>query len=466
VVCGDVRLTYREFAERARALADRIRAAGGRPGDRVAIRSANCHRFLEAYWAAAIADAVLVPVNARLAEREVEAVLADAGARWLVDGEDVRPLATGDAAPADPAVAHLYYTSGTTGRPKGVILTHANVWTHALGAVAELGLSDRDRWAHVAPLYHLADAWATFAVTMVGGRHVVVPKFEPAAVLDAFRREGVTITNLVPTMLGALVSEPGAGDLDYPALRLLLSGGAPIAPRLVRDVMDTFGAEYVQTYGLTETSPYLTLSLLKEHLRALPEEERFRYRARTGRPFVTVELRVVDAEGRDVPADDATVGEIRARGPNVSPGYWNRPEETAAAFEDGWLKTGDLAVVDAEGYLNIVDRKKDMIVTGGENVYSTEVENVLYEHPAVLEAAVFGVPDDRWGEAVRAAVALRPGARAAAEEIAAFCRGRLADYKIPRAVEVVDALPKTGTGKIRKEALREPFWEGRPRRVN
>ena len=262
------------------------------------------------------------------------------------------------------------------------------------------------------------------------------------------------MTNLIPTMLNSLVREEGAGDTPYPSLRYVLSGGAPISPALVRRIMETFSTEYVQTYGLTETSPYLTVSLLDERQRALPEEERFRLASRTGRPFEGVELEVVREDGREVEPDDLEVGEILARGPTVTPGYWSRPEETAAAFADGWLRTGDLAVIDAEGFLNIVDRRKDVIITGGENVYSTEVEHALHEHPSVREVAVIGVPDEHWGETVKSVVALSQGAQPDETALIEFCRERLAGFKIPRAVEFVDELPKTATGKIRKRSLR------------
>ena len=470
VVCGEARLTYREFAARCRRLANHLRSDGLDVGDRVAILSPNCHVFLEAYFAAALAGLVLVPVNVRLHPREVAEILADSGAALVLGASDAAPsLGFGDpyeaalaraddgALPRSPggdAPAQIYYTSGTTGAPKGVVLTHRNVWSHALGAIAELQITDADVWLHAAPLYHLADAWATFAITMAGGRHVLCRKFEAARVLGLVREEGVTITNLVPTMLGDLVNAPEAAAAPFPALRRLLSGGAPIAPALVRRITDTFGCDYVQTYGMTETSPYLTLSLLKEHLRNRPEEEHFARIASTGRAFVTVELRVADEDGREVPRDGKAVGEILVRGPSVTPGYWNRPAETAAAFDDGWLRTGDLATIDAEGYVNIVDRKKDVILTGGETVYSTEVEYALMEHPAVREAAVIGLPHDRWGETVHAAVALTAGSAATAEDLARFLRDRIAAFKIPRTFAIVDALPRTGSGKIAKRLLR------------
>jgi fatty-acyl-CoA synthase len=479
IVDGGRSFTYRELASRACGLARLAADEGVRPGDRMAILEENSHAFVEAYYAAAVLGAVLVPLNYRLTAADLAFILRDSGARLLLAGAPFARLAQEALALCTPALrvvalpcgledarfepasvaegdpAHLYYTSGTTGVPKGVVLTHGNVCVHAKAAIEELGLAGTDTWGHIAPMFHLADAWATFAITQVAGRHVMVRRFGAREVLDAIERHRITLTNLIPTMLALLVAHPGAKERDLKSLRVILSGGAPIAPELVRRIMDTFGCDYVQTYGMTETSPYLTLSLLDERHGGLPPEERFRLKARTGRPFKGVELEVVDEQGREVPRDDRTVGEIRVRGDTVTPGYWNRPEETRAAFRDGWLRTGDLAVIDAHGFVNIVDRRKDMILTGGENVYSTEVENALYMHPAVLEAAAFGVPDETWGETVRAAVVLRPGGSASADEIIALCRGRLAAYKIPRSIVFLDELPKTGSGKISKKALRE-----------
>ena len=499
VVDGSLRRAYQEFRARAVALARYFLDQGLRPGDRVAIVDLNSAHFLETYFAAAYAGLILNPVNFRLSPRETAFILQDSGAGFVVAHPDFsanlqdaseqgllsRVIWTqeppgpdapkgvlyeealagfeGDPPPrskGNDEVAHLYYTSGTTGRPKGVMLTHANVVSHALGTAAELNLTDADVWAHIAPLFHLADAWAAFAVTMVGGRHVILPRFEAGPVLKAMREEGVTLSNMIPTMLNMLVNHPEAGGGGFPRLRYILSGGAPIAPEVVRRIMETFGGEYVQTYGMTETSPYLTLSLLKEHLRGLPPEKRFWYQARTGREFITVELKVARPDGSPVEADDREVGEIWVRGDSVTPGYWNRPEETAAAFNGDWLMTGDLAVIEPEGYVNIVDRKKDMIVTGGENVYSTEVEYVLYEHPAVLEAAVIGVPDDKWGEAVKAVVALKPNQAADPEELIAFCKERLAGYKAPKSVDFVREIPKTGSGKVYKKGLKDQYWAG------
>src|SRR5262245_10342125 len=480
VIEGERRASYGELAGRVRARAREWRDLGIRRSDRVAILDWNTGAFLESYFAAAGLGAILNPLNHRLAAPELAAILADSGARLVVASrgfaslvETLRARAStvehwlwsedelpDPRAPFEPAacetgdVAHVYYTSGTTGRAKGVMLTHRNVCVHAEWAVRELALTGADRWGHFAPMFHLADAWATFALTQVGGVHVMVPRFEADLALERIQCDGITLTNLIPTMLKRLVESPRAREADLASLRLVLSGGAPIAPALVRSVLDVLGCEYAQTYGMTETSPYLTVGILPEHLRRLDGAELLRLRARTGRPFGEVELEVVDEHGRRVPPDDRTVGEIRVRGATVTPGYWNRPDETAAAIRGGWLYTGDLAVIDVHGLVNIVDRKKDMILTGGENVYATEVENGLYEHPAVLEVAVFGTPDETFGERVNAAVVLKEGRSASARELIDFCRARIAAYKAPRAIEFLTELPKTGSGKISKLDLR------------
>lgn len=500
-VCGHQRLTYREVADRTAQTAGVLAGLGVGFGDRVALLHPNCHLFLEWYFAAAWCGAILVPLNTRLARPEIERILADASPRLLVVHphfaevvldldlpadftvvwtevptvlgpgqvaleelrEPVDPV--WPASPRDPEeLAQLYYTSGTTGRPKGVMLSHRNVASHALMAIAELHLTDRDVWLHAAPMFHLADAWATWAITWVGGRHVFLPAFSPQAAVTLMGIEGVTVTNLVPTMLAQMVEIQETEATLLPALRLLLSGGAPITPSLVRRIIAAFGCEYVQTYGLTETSPYLTLSLPSVGVLAEGAELELEYRAMTGRPMLGVEVRVVDERGEEVPWDGETVGEIVARGPTITAGYWGQPDETERAFTDGWFHTGDLAVVEARGYLTIVDRKKDTIITGGENVYSTEVEHVLAEHPEVREVAVVGVPDPEWGEALLACVVPR-GEPPSPEELKAFCRERLAGFKVPSRFEFIDHLPRTGSGKIAKAELRRPYWEGRSRQV-
>ncbi|MBX9689778.1 MAG: long-chain-fatty-acid--CoA ligase, partial [Candidatus Obscuribacterales bacterium] len=364
-------------------------------------------------------------------------------------------------------LAHLYYTSGTTGRPKGVMLSHGNVMVNALAAVAELGFTDQDSWIHAAPLFHLADAWATFALTWVGGRHVFLQNFKSEDVLRLIQDEKITATVLVPTMLNAMLNDPKLEDYDYKSLRMLITGGSPIAPETVRRVIKSFACEYVQLYGMTETSPFLTISRPKaEHL-SWSEDKQVEIRSRTGRPYMGAEVKVVRADGSAVENNNLEVGEIIARGPTITKGYWKQPEATAQAIKNDWIHTGDLAVVDEHGYINIVDRKKDMIITGGENVFSTEVEYAMYEHPAVAECAVFGIPDQRWGESVYAVVVKRPGYEELQEEdLINFVRERLAKYKAPRTVEFMAELPKTGSGKIYKKELRDKFWVGCVKQVN
>ena len=469
---GDRRLSYAEARDRALALTADLRGAGVREGDRVGCLMNNDVDHLIAYFGVAAAGAVLVSLNTRLTDGEQRDILEHSGARWLIhdaehearagllEREPVRVPSRGEPGVevtllgADEP-AQLYYTSGTTGSPKGVVLTHRNVCTHAEAAIDELGLTSEDTWAHVAPMFHLADAWATFAITAVRGAHVFLPAFRASDALDLLVSERVTITNLVPTMLNLMVKEPGAARRSY-ALRVMLSGGAPIAPDVVRRILATFGCDYVQTYGMTETSPYLTLSLLNDELRRLPPEQQLRWKCKTGRPFQGVDLKVVDAACRPVAEDGVAVGEIRVRGATVTPGYWCNQEATDQAFdEDGYLQTGDLATIDEYGYVDIVDRIKDVIVTGGETVYSVEVEHALYEHPAVLECAVYGALDERWGERVVAAVVLRPDRVADSDALIEWCRERIARYKAPKSITFLDALPRTGSGKIQKRALRD-----------
>ncbi|HME42479.1 MAG TPA: long-chain-fatty-acid--CoA ligase [Syntrophorhabdales bacterium] len=504
IICGNHRWTYGEFFERVKRLSSFLVSSGIGYDGKIAILHPNCHYFLETYYAAARIGAVSVPINFRLSPPEIAYILNHSESKLLVvdpmfkDQVDAiraeipgvtRILWTGQGIdadltydpvleqqngtdqPVDVAIgyedtAQIYYTSGTTGKPKGVMLSHKNVYVHALGTIAELHLTDSDVWVHVAPLFHLADAWATWAITWVGGTHVIVRNFDPKTVFETIQREKVTITNLIPTMLNLMVNHPDVDSYDYRSLRVLLSGGAPIAPEIVRKIVETFKCEYVQTYGMTETSPYLTLSLLKGHLKNLSDHEQLSFKAKTGREFIAVDLRVVNDQGEDVTPNERDVGEIIVKGDIVTAGYWKAPEETQKALKNGWLHTGDLAVIDSEGYVTIVDRKKDMILTGGENVYSTEVENVLYMHAAILECAVIGVADEKWGEAVKAVVVLKSGQQVTEAEIIQFCKDRMAHYKAPKTVEFIEALPKTGSGKIQKKELRDRYWKGRSKRVH
>ena len=515
LVDGARRFTYRQFGERVASLLSCLRELGLKRGSVAAISCPNTSDFMEVYYACGTEGIILVPLNYRLATEELKAIINDSGAELLfihkqfapsadeilaacsglkhaiLIGGAVGELCTESKSRAkqheyeklcqnnnglnfgNPAylaadeLAHLYYTSGTTGRPKGVMLSHGNVMFNSLGAVAELKLSDADTWIHAAPLFHLADAWSTFAVTWVGGKHVFLSQFHAKETLKTIEKEKVTLTVLVPTMLNAMVNEPTVGEHKYDSLRMLITGGSPIAPELVRHVMHKFGCEYVQLYGLTETSPFLTVSVPKaEHIN-LPEEKQIEIRSKTGRPFMGAEVKVVRPDGKEVSNNGVEVGEIIARGPTITQGYWKQPEATAQAIKDGWLHTGDLAVIDDQGYINIVDRAKDMIISGGENVYSTEVEYAIYEHPAVAECAVFGIPDERGGESDHAVIVKKPGNEKLSEEdFISFVRERIAKYKTPRSVEFMKELPKTGSGKIYKKEMREKYWAGRVKQVN
>lgn len=507
IVCGGKRWTYRGFRERINRFSHCLKTFGIDKDDKVAVLHPNCHYFLEVYYGIAQIGAISVPINTRLSPGEIAFLLQDSESKilisdpafqkqvdpirekmtgvkkilWTGDGmvggedrdlnyEKVLEQGSPDELPEPPTtgedIAQIYYTSGTTGRPKGVMLSHKNVTTHALGTIAEFHLTDQDVWIHVAPLFHLADAWATWAITWVGGTHVLVREFDSKTVLETIEKEKVTLTNLIPTMLNLMVNHPDVGKYDYASLRVLLSGGAPIAPELVRKIVETFKCDYIQTYGMTETSPYLTLSILKENLKRLPDKEQLKFKSKTGREFIGVELKVVNDKGEEIQKDEKEVGEIIVKGDIVTKGYWKLPEETAKSIRDGWLHTGDMAVMDEEGYVTIVDRKKDMILTGGENVYSTEVENVLYMHPAILECAVVGVPDEKWGEAVKGIVVLKQGQMATAEEIIRFCKEKIAHYKAPKSVDFIEALPRTGSGKIQKKGLRDKYWEGYEKKVH
>ena len=505
VIDGGRRFTYAEFGERARRLAAVLRGQGVRPGEVVSFLTYNTHHLLEAYYGVLQAGAVLNPINIRLHPNDIAYVLNHAESRALFFHKDFVPMVEtmrpgletvksfvvlepegplpfaageyetllGGAAPLrdDPdvdenSVAELFYTSGTTGRPKGVALTHRSLYLHALYCIISKRLGDATVHLHVVPMFHVNGWGAPHTITGIGGTHVLLRRIDPLEILRLVQAERVTDLYAVPAIFNALVNHPEFGKYDLRSLRLLMSGGAPPAPALVAAMLDKFGCEAFVGYGLTETSPVLTLARPKTHLQHEPSERQLERRTRTGYPILGVEVRVVDESGRDVPADGAAVGEIVARSNVVMDRYFKDPEATAAALRDGWFHTGDMATLDAEGYVNIVDRKKDIIISGGENISSVQIENTLYAHPAVFECAVIPVPDERWGEVPKALVVLKPGAAATEADVLQFCRARLAGFMVPKSVEFRDALPKGGTGKILKGELREKYWAGESRRVH
>lgn len=495
VICQDKRFTYSEFKSRVSRLANALKDLGVKPNDRVVIIHKNCHYFLESYFASTFIGAIIVPINYRLSQKEFTYIFDNSDAKVLITNPEFkeRILPSLKQSPqiknviwtdefterkpkhfyyeslienkqslelpvlniSDDSIAQIYYTSGTTGKPKGVILTHRNNYSHTLGTITELSLSESDNWLHVSPMFHLADAWSVWAITKVGGTHTIVPEFNPENVLKIIEQEKVTISNFIPTLLNILVNYEKVRTFNFRNLRLIMSGGAPIASEVVKKTIETFGCEYIQTYGMTETSPFLTMSILKPHLQKLPFKERFKYMVTTGRAFASVQLKVVGEDNKEIQMNEEDVGEIIVKGNTITPEYWKLPDETSRRIKDGWLYTGDLAKINSEGYLTIVDRKDDMIITGGENVYSIEVENVLYSHPDILETAVIGLPDEIWGEKIVAAVVLKQGKETSSRNIIEYCKGNLADFKVPKKIVFTNELPKTGSKKISKQKLRE-----------
>ena len=472
VIDGDRQWTYADFAARCDRQAHALRSLGVQPGDRVAWLCGNTHELLEAYFGVLLAGAVLLPLNIRLAAAELRFCVDDAGARLLFRHPDqldldheIRTITIGDEYEAllaaqpvttfvpepvdESAPAELFYTSGTTGDPKGVVLTHRNLYLHAIHSALTNGISGDDVILHTISLFHV-NGWGTpHYLTGLGGVHVLLPRFDADEVLRLTQQHGVTRLFLVPTMVQSLLTHPSFDSTDLSTLRQISIGGAPTPPSMLAEAEDRFGCEVICGYGMTESSPTLTRSLDK------PGEPKSRdRRATTGLPILGVDARVLDDEHVEVPWDGQTPGEVCARSNHVMQGYWNRPEETADTLREGWLHTGDIAVVDPDGYLTIVDRKKDLIVSGGENVSSVQVENALAAHPAVLEVAVVGMADERWGEVPHAYVTLRTGAVATEGELIDWVRERLAHFKAPKRVTFLDELPKGGTGKILKQELR------------
>ena len=499
VVCGNDRYTYAQFADRAARLAGALREAGVKAGDRVAFLSGNCHRLLEAYYGVVESGAVLLPLNIRLAGGELAYILNDSGANTLflqsqflgtVDSfrKDLRTVQSFhllDAAPKadwispdnyeallrkaapyraefteidENSLAELFYTSGTSANPKGVMLTHRNVYLHAVHTALAHHTEGSAVELHTIPLFH-ANGWGVaHFLTLLGGKHVMVPRFDPPEIFRLIQQERAQFCSLVPAMATALVNCPERTKYDLSSLKRVTIGGAASSPTLVREVEEKLRCACFSGYGLTETAPVLTIAPMKPGLN-WEGEVRFAGLASTGYAIPGVEIRVVDENDCDVPRDGRTAGELIARSDGVMQGYWQQPEASAAALRGGWFRSGDMATWNEDGYLLIVDRKKDMILSGGENISSLEVEKAMLAHPAVLELAVIPVPDRRWGEVPKALIVLKPGVKATEAELLEFCRSRLSHYKCPQSVEFLDALPRTGTGKVLKRQLRRKYWK-------
>jgi fatty-acyl-CoA synthase len=508
VVYGERTWTYPEFAERAYRLASALSRAGVGNGDRVAALLPNVPPMLEAHFGVPLAGAILVAINTRLHPEEIAYILDHSGARvLLVDAELARlvepvrnrltgvdlivtyedPAAAGvhlagpdyesflaggspEAPPVWPIedeedVIAIDYTSGTTGRPKGVMYTHRGAYLNSLGELLETRLTSDGVYLWTLPMFHCNGWCYPWAVTAIGATHVCLRRLDPAEAWRLVREQGVTHFCAAPTVLIALVNHPAATEAPLPRKLIVSTAAAPPTPTIIAQV-EALGAEIVHVYGLTEVYGPHTVCEWQPHWNELPGEEQARIKARQGVAYLIADdVRVVDEGMDDVPADGETLGEVLMRGNNVMKGYYNDPEATARAFRGGWFHSGDLAVMHPDGYVELRDRAKDVIISGGENISTIEVERAVAAHPAVLEVAVIGIPDDYWGEVPKAFVTLKPGATATADEIVAHCREHLARFKVPKAVEFGD-LPKTSTGKVQKFVLREREWAGREKRIN
>ena len=472
--------THRELRSRCRRVASVLRAKGAKPGDRIAILAANSHRYIESYVSIPAAGFVIVPLNTRHAEPELRYALEDADATILLSDRDPGSLREivdtvimipdeydsllegaeesdlGEGVTED-SLAGLFYTGGTTGASKGVMLTHRNLISNTFHFMTMAPPTSDSVFLIMAPLFHAAGSNGVLGGIWSGSCQIPLKVFDPATALDLIEEHKVTHTLGVPTMIAALAELQHAEPRDTSSVQMVAHGGSPIATEVVRRAAAAIPtAEFVHVYGMTEGSPLVT---------GLRDEQDFLDvdRARScGQALIGVQVKIFDKAGAELPTGE--VGELAARGPNIMKGYWNKPEQTAEVLKDGWYRSGDMGYMDEEGFVFLVDRAKDMIVSGGENVYCTEVEEVLYKHPAVLEAAVFGIPDEAWGEAVHAVVV--PRTDVTPEELVDFCRGKIAGYKLPKSITLsAEELPKSGPGKILKRELREPFWEGHDTKV-
>ncbi len=491
LVDGERRFTYQQINERVNRLANALRALGLKKGDRIAFMAGNCHQFVEAYFAVAKAGFVIVPVNARFSPEEAAHIINHSESVALFYHEDLEDvvknmkghiptvkhiITTGEAhqdilsyenlleqsSSTDPDgkvdpddMMMIMYTSGATGFPKGVMSSQRNIMANTNTMTLELRIVPEDRTLLVMPLFHNGGLWPTMTHFYRGATVFLLPRFDVDKVLQMVEKERITLLNLVPTMLMRIISHPDLSKYNLESLRLIMYAGAPIALEQLKKAMRILGEHrFYNALGCTEANGQLTSFPTTEHALEGPLAEKL---GSVGRDAIGVEVRIVDDRGNELPP--GKIGEIIARGENIALGYWKMPEETAETFKNGWLYTGDMGYRDEDGYIYVVDRKKDIIISGGENISSREVEDVIYQHPGVKEVAVIGVPDKEWGEAVKAVVALKEEykGKVTEEEIIEFCKSRLAGYKKPRSVDFVDELPKNPAGKIAKAELKKRY---------
>ena len=496
IVDGDRRLTYREFQARVNQLSHALIERGIEPGDRVCILSPNSHFFMESFYATSQIGAVLVPLNYRLLPEDHEYIINHAGVKavlvdyeytgmvdairdqlssvsvWIVAAysagdnpgwEDWNGLIADMPASAPPPVERdendlvsINYTSGTTARPKGVMLTHRNVYINAYNLIAHLRIAHEDVELWTLPMFHCNGWGGVYALTGMGGTHVVLRAVDARRIYELIEQEKVTFACMAPAVLRAILDYPDKRDHTVSTKPRFTVAGAPPPAAFIERLETELGWEFIQIYGLTETAPLLTSSQAD----FATEKTDYARRARAGVPGIGVDIQVLDDDGRPVPRDNRTVGEVCARSNVVFEGYWQQPEESAKALKDGYFHTGDLGVWDEFDNIHIVDRKKDVIISGGENISSPDIEDTIYRHPAVLECAVIGVPDDKWGETPKALIVLRDGESATEDDIIAFCRDNMAHFKCPTSVEFIEELPRTATGKLQKFKLRQQYWQG------
>lgn len=494
LVCGDLRLTWRQLNERVNRLSHGLEELGVTKGMKVAVLAFNCHRYVEIYYATSKLGAVAVPLNFRLSPDELKYVINHSDAEVLMAGADLMEAAneimpglenimqrvsldgpeegwvdyeellarSSDAEPeaevGENDLCQLQYTGGTTGLPKGVMLTHRNYITAAIGMGLANYFEAGDATLQVLPIFHTA-WWPILVHHCAGGKGVIVKRFDFNEILTIAQEEGVTHINMVPILFSWILDFPDLDKFDLSSIKYLTYAGAPMPADLMKRLIQRFGPIFQQGYGLTEAAPLVSILKEEDQCRLEGPEELTRRISSAGRESMVTEVKLVDEEDNVVPVGE--IGEIAVRGANVMKGYWKDPELTAKALRNGWLHTGDLATADEYGFFYIVDRKNDMIITGGENVYPFEVEKILYAHPAVLEAAVVGIQDKTWGESVTAVVALKAGETATEDELISFVRERIAGYKTPKKVFFMESIPKTAIGKILRRNVREMLDEGK-----
>ncbi len=496
-------LTYNELNSRVNQLSRGLKALGIEKGDKVAYLAPNTTEMLEGFYGVYQVGGVMTPLNTRLNQTDYQFILEHSESKALFVDEELFPLVE-NVLPLLPELKHVFvhgnnqdggrayepwlrtfsdeaferteldendiasllYTSGTTGDPKGVLLSHRSNYLHALSTMHHLRVSDQDTLLHVLPMFHVNGWGSPFYYTANGATQVMLRKTDPTLILDKIKKHGVSILHMAPTVLNMVIE---AFDEEKPAIdqdvRVVIAGSAP-PPAFVRKVEEDLRWKFIQVYGMTEISPLITTSELRSMDIDLPSEERYKLQAKAGYAMIGSKVKVVDELGDEVPHDGRAIGEIITRTNGVMEGYYKNPEATNATIRNGWLYTGDMAVVDEGGTIEIVDRKKDVIISGGENISSIEVEATLYEHPSILEVAVVSKPDEKWGESPHAVVVLRDGETLTEEELISFCREKLAHFKAPKSVSFMDELPKTASGKIQKVVIRKSFWKDKNRLVN